>query len=271
VRRIGGVSQLADDLALALALADRADEMTMARFRAIDLKVDTKPDMSPVSDADTAVERTLREQIATARPGDAVLGEEYGSQEPPESGRRWILDPIDGTQSYVRGVPVWATLIALEDHGEPVIGVASAPALDRRWWAARGDGAHARHGDPSAPARRISVSAIAELADAQACFGGLEEWERHGRLANLQALSRQVWRTRGYGDFWQYMLVAEGAAEIASDPSVSVWDLAAPLVIVTEAGGRFSDYTGAQTAFGSSGLATNGLLHEAARAILAGE
>jgi histidinol-phosphatase len=257
-----------DDLTFALALADLADELTMARFGAADLVVDTKPDMTPVSEADTAVERALRDQIAAQCPDDTVLGEEYGADEPPPSGRRWIIDPIDGTQSYVRGVPVWATLIALEAHGEPVVGVASAPALDRRWWAARGEGAQARHGD--GPARSLAVSRIADLADAQACFGGLEEWERHGRLTNLQALSRQVWRTRGYGDFWQYMLVAEGAAEIATDPDVSVWDLSAPLVIVTEAGGRFTDFSDRQTASGRSGLATNGLLHEAARTILAG-
>jgi histidinol-phosphatase len=256
------------DLALAHELADLADEITITHFRAIDLAVETKPDMSPVSEADTAVERALRERLAGRRPGDAILGEEYGAQEPPESGRRWIIDPIDGTQGYVRGVPVWATLIALEVDGEPVVGIASAPALARRWWASRGEGAQLREGGPGAPARAIHVSRIAELADAQACFGGLEEWERHGRLDNLIVLSQRVWRTRGFGDFWQYMLVAEGAAEIAADPSVSVWDLAAPLVIVTEAGGRFSDFTGTSTAAAGSGLATNGLLHEPVLAIL---
>jgi len=256
------------DLRLALRLADLADEITMDRFRAIDLAVETKPDMTPVSEADTQVERTLRAHLDATRPADAILGEEYGADEVPENGRRWIIDPIDGTKGYVRGIPVWATLIALEAHGEPVVGVASAPALGRRWWAARGEGAHLREGGPDAPPRPLSVSAVAELADAQFCFGGLEDWRDVGREEGLLALSRQVARTRGFGDFWQYALVAEGAAEIASDPSASIWDLAAPLVIVTEAGGRFTDLTGAATAAGRGGLATNGLLHDAVLAIL---
>ena len=256
------------DLDLARQLADLADAITMDRFRAVDLAVQTKPDSSPVSEADTAVERMIRERLAAARPRDTILGEEYGSAEPPASGRRWIVDPIDGTQSYVRGVPVWATLIALELHGEPVVGVASAPALRRRWWAARDRGAYGQ--EAGGPVRELRVSRVAELADAQLCFGGPEEWVADGRLDNLLALSAQMGRTRGYGDFWQYMLVAEGAAEIATDPDVSVWDLAVPLVIVIEAGGRFSDFSGAVTHAGGGGLATNGLLHEAARATLAG-
>ena len=262
------VPDLSADLALALELVARADEITLGHFRAADLIVETKPDLSPVSEADTAVERMIRERLAAERPEDAILGEEYGAAEPPASGRRWIVDPIDGTQSYVRGVPVWATLIALERHGEPVVGVASAPALARRWWGARGQGAHGQEAG-SAP-RPLRVSRIAELADAQLCFGGPEDWVRQDRLPQLLELSGQVWRTRGYGDFWQYMLVAEGAAEIATDPSVSVWDLAVPLVIVTEAGGRFTDFTGAVTHTGASGLATNGAVHDAARTILAG-
>jgi histidinol-phosphatase len=256
------------DLRLALRLADLADEITMDRFRAIDLAVRTKPDMTPVSEADTLVERTLRSHLDAALPADAVLGEEYGAEDPPANGRRWIIDPIDGTQGYVRGVPVWATLVALEVHGEPVVGVASAPALGRRWWAARGEGAHVREGGAQGAVHPIAVSRVGELADAQLCFGGLEDWRRVGREERLHDLAAQVARTRGFGDFWQYMLVAEGAAEIACDPSVLVWDLAAPLVIVTEAGGRFSDLTGASTAAGAGGLATNGLLHEAALAIL---
>ncbi len=255
------------DLQLALRLADLADEITMARFRALDLAVSTKPDMTPVSEADTEVERTLRTHLQAARPADAILGEEFGAEEIPENGRRWIIDPIDGTQGYVRGLPVWATLVALEAHGEPVVGVASAPALARRWWAARGEGAHLLEGIDT---REIMVSGVTSLADAQLSFGGLEDWRRHGRLDGLSALAERVYRTRGFGDFWQYMLVAEGAAEIATDPSVSVWDLAAPLVIVTEAGGRFTDLDGAVTAAGGSGLATNGLLHAEAQALLTG-
>jgi len=259
------------DLTLALALADLADEITMRRFGAIDLAVETKPDMTPVSEADTLVERTLRGRLQAQCPADAVLGEEYGAQDPPENGRRWIIDPIDGTQGYVRGVPVWATLIALEARGEPVVGVASAPALGRRWWAARGEGAHVREGGPEGSPRPISVSGVVDLGDAQLCFGGLEDWRRQGREENLRELAGQVWRTRGFGDFWQYMLVAEGAAEIACDPSVSVWDLAAPLVIVTEAGGSFTDLSGAVTADGRrGGVATNGLLHGPVLGILGG-
>jgi histidinol-phosphatase len=256
------------DLRLALRLADLADEITMGRFRAIDLAVETKADMTPVSEADTLVERTLRSHLEATLPADAILGEEYGAEEVPANGRRWIIDPIDGTKGYVRGIPVWATLVALEAHGEPVVGVASAPALGRRWWAARGEGAHLREGGPDAPPRPISVSGVSDLAEAQLCFGGLEEWREEGREENLRELSRHVGRTRGFGDFWQYMLVAEGAAEIATDPTVSIWDMAAPLVIVTEAGGRFTDLTGAVTASGRSGLATNGLLHDEALAIL---
>jgi histidinol-phosphatase len=256
------------DLRLALRLADLADQITMDRFRAVDLEIETKPDMTPVTEADTLVERTLRAHLEATLPADALLGEEYGAEEVPANGRRWIIDPIDGTQGYVRGLPVWATLVALEAHGEPVVGVASAPALGRRWWAARGEGAHVREA-PAGPSRPISVSRVSRLGDAQLCFGGLEDWRRQGREENLRELAEQVWRTRGFGDFWQYMLVAEGGADIASDPAVSVWDLAAPFVIVTEAGGRFTDLSGAVTAAGhGGGLATNGLLHADALAIL---
>lgn len=261
------VSTVADDLTLALELADLADELTLSRFRAEDLVVDTKPDLTPVSEADRAVEQALRERLRADRPGDAVLGEEYGGGEDPAAARRWIVDPIDGTKSYVRGIPAWGTLLALEQDGEIVVGVASAPALGRRWWAARGEGAHARDGLGGEP-RRLRVSAVRELDDAHLCFGGLEEWRQTGRLDALLELGARCWRTRGYGDLWSYMLVAEGVLEIAADPEVSLWDLAAPMIIVREAGGRFTDLQGAETAAGGSGLATNGLLHEAARAIL---
>jgi histidinol-phosphatase len=257
-----------DDLTLALALADVADEITLARFRAHDLVVETKPDLTPVSEADTAVERAMRERLATAAPDDAVFGEEYGgAADWSRRGRRWIVDPIDGTKSYVRGVPAWATLLALEEDGEISVGVVSAPALGRRWWAARGHGAFGSDG-LTAPPRRLRVSGIRELGDAQLCFGGMEEWRESGRLDALVELGSQCWRTRGYGDFWSYMLVAEGAVEIGTDPSVSLWDIAAPMVIVQEAGGRFTDLSGAETAGGGSGLATNGILHESARAII---
>lgn len=257
----------ADDLKLALELADVADAITMDRFRAEDLVVDTKPDLTPVSEADRAVEQAIRARLEMARPEDSVVGEEYGASNGSGGARRWIVDPIDGTKSYVRGVPVWATLLAVEEAGEVVLGVVSAPALGRRWWAARGVGAYAREGDGQPP-RRLRVSAVAELADAQLCFAGFEEWREAGRLDALLELSERCWRTRGYGDFWQYMLVAEGALELGLDPIVSLWDLAAPMVIVGEAGGRFTDLGGVATADGGSALASNGLLHEAALGFL---
>jgi histidinol-phosphatase len=271
---VGSFSSAADDLALALELVDVADAITQARFRAEDLVVETKPDLTPVSEADRDVEQALRERLAASRPQDRVFGEEYGGSDAPGGAggtvtRRWIVDPIDGTKGYVRGTPVWATLLALEEDGEIVVGVVSAPAMGRRWWAARGAGAFARDA-VSGETRPLRVSGVRELEDAQMCFGGLEEWRETGRLDALLTLSERCWRSRGYGDFWQYMLVAEGAAEIALDPAAALWDLAAPLVIVQEAGGRFTDVEGHQTAAAGNGIGSNGLVHEAARAILAG-
>ncbi|MGI8714944.1 MAG: inositol monophosphatase family protein [Solirubrobacteraceae bacterium] len=264
------MSSSADDLALALELADVADAITVSRFCADDLVVQSKPDLSPVSEADLAVEQALRERLAGARPADAIFGEEYGGTDPARPvPRRWIVDPIDGTMGYVRRMPVWATLLALEEDGELTVGVVSAPALGRRWWAATGAGAFVRMGAGAEP-RRLRVSGVRELADAQLCFGGLEDWRAVGRLDALLELGSRCWRTRGFGDFWQYMLVAEGAAELACDPSVSLWDLAAPAVIVREAGGQFTALDGVARAGGISGLASNGLLHDAARGILGG-
>jgi histidinol-phosphatase len=262
----------AADLQLALELADTADAITMSRFRAADLVIETKPDMTPVSEADKATEQALRERLASLRPLDAIVGEEYGAQDTDPgrpARRRWIVDPIDGTKGYVRGMPVWATLLALEQDGELVVGMASAPALGRRWWAARGEGAFTSSAG-SSQAQPIGVSGVRALADAQLSFGGWEDWSKLGLRDPLIDLCDAVWRSRGFGDFWQYMLVAEGLAEIATDPGVSLWDLAAPLVIVREAGGQFTDFSGAVTAAGGSGLATNGHLHEAARAFFAG-
>ena len=265
-----------DDLDLALELADVADAITMARFRAEDLVVETKPDLTPVSEADRAVELALRDHLASRRPQDIVFGEEYGGEEAAGgadglggSGRRWIVDPIDGTKGYVRRMQVWATLLALEEDGEMVVGVVSAPAMGRRWWAARGVGAFTTDVAGGEP-RAIRVSRVRDLGDAQMCFGGHEEWRQTGRLEALMALSQTCWRTRGYGDFWQYMLVAEGAAEIALDPAAALWDLAAPMVVVREAGGGFTDFSGNATAAGGSGIGSNGLVHEAAREILTG-
>jgi histidinol-phosphatase len=256
-----------EDLALALELADVADAITLARYRATDLVVETKPDLTPVTEADTAVERALRERLAADRPGDAIVGEEYGSSEIPESGRRWIVDPIDGTKNYVRGIPVWATLLALEERDEVTVGVVSAPALHRRWWAARGVGAFAADGLTADP-QRLAASGVRALEDAQLLMSGFDGWDEQGRLDRLLALSRACWRTRGFGDFWGYMLVAEGVAEVCCEAVVSLWDLAAPQVIVEEAGGTFTDLGGVRTAAGGDALATNGLLHEQALAIV---
>jgi histidinol-phosphatase len=258
-----------EDLALALELADVADEITISRFRADDLVVETKPDLTPVSEADRAVEQALRERLATLRPGDAIFGEEYGpsGSAVAEGGRRWIVDPIDGTKGYVRGMPVWATLLALEEDGEMTVGVVSAPAMGRRWWAARDEGAFTLD-RPGGEPRRVRVSAVSQLGDAQLCFGGLEDWRVVGRMDALLELGSRCWRTRGYGDFWQYMLVAEGSAELCCDPAFSLWDLAAPKVIVEEAGGRFTDLAWTGKGDGVSGFASNGLLHDAARTIL---
>jgi histidinol-phosphatase len=259
------VSLPGDDLSLALELADLADAITVARFRAEDLEVETKPDMTPVTEADTAVELVIRERLAAARPEDSVVGEEFGDS--GTGARRWILDPIDGTKNYVRGIPVWGTLLALQENGVPSVGVVSAPALHRRWWAARGAGSFVDDGLSSAP-RRLHVSAIHDLADAQLTLSELEEWDDLGRLDDMLRLARSCWRSRGFGDFWGYMLVAEGVVDIAVEPVVLLWDLAAPQVIVEEAGGRFTDLAGVVTADGGDGLATNGPLHDAALGII---
>jgi histidinol-phosphatase len=273
------VPSLEDDLALALGLADAADAITVPRFRAVDLHVQTKPDMTPVSEADVAVEESLRARLANARPRDSVIGEEGGTGQPAigEDGgrsegsvpRRWIIDPIDGTKGYVRGMPVWATLLALQDESQLTVGVISAPALGRRWWAARGQGAYMSDGLSEQP-RRIRVSGVDDLADAQLSFGDLEDWAAIGRRDALLELAGRCWRARGLGDFWSYMLVAEGVVEIAVDPTVAIWDLAASQMIVEEAGGRQTDLEGISRPDGGSGLATNGLLHQAALEILGG-
>lgn len=233
------------DLALAHALADAADAISTARFRDRRLAVRTKADSTPVTEADTAVEEAIREALGRERPDDGMLGEEHGSS--GSGGRRWIVDPIDGTRNYTRGVPVWATLIALEEEGELRLGLVSAPALGRRWWAERGAGAYAA-GD------RVHVSAIRRVEDAVLCFA-LEQ--------PVPALASRAWHARAYGDFWAHMLVAEGAAEGAVDAlGVSLWDLAAVQVIVEEAGGRFTDFRGERRADGGSAVSSNGHLHE---------
>jgi histidinol-phosphatase len=248
-----------DDLTLALTLADRADALTRTRFGALDLRIDTKPDLTPVTDADRAVEADARQVLGRERPDDSILGEEFGGTT-IFSGRQWIIDPIDGTKNFVRGVPVWATLIALLEDGVPTVGVVSAPALQRRWWAARGQGAFAAV--DGGQGRRLSVSAVAELGSASLSFSSLSGWAQRGARERFIALTDAVWRVRAYGDFLSYCLVAEGAVDIAAEPEVSVWDLAALDVLVREAGGRFTSLHGAPGPHGGSAVATNGLLHQ---------
>ena len=257
----GTVSRVArydDDLRFAHVLADAADDITTRRFRALDLRVETKPDLTPVSDADHAAEESLRNVLRRARPRDAVLGEEQG-----QTGfgpRCWVLDPIDGTKNYVRGVPVWATLIGLMDGEDVVVGVVSAPALGRRWWAAAGGGAWT--GRSLMKAARCQVSGVTKLRDASLSYSSLGGWAEQGRLGGFLGLTRSVWRTRAFGDFWSHMLVAEGAVDISTEPEVSLWDLAALQVIVQEAGGRFTDLGGVPTPDGGSVVCTNGHLHD---------
>lgn len=248
-----------DDLRLAHVLADAVERVTMARFRAEDLRVETKPDLTPVSDADRAAEELIRHQLARTRPRDAVVGEEFGTT--GHGPRRWIVDPIDGTKNFVRGVPVWATLIALVDGDEPVVGLVAAPALARRWWAAKGAGAYA--GRSLSAARPLHVSGVSALADASLSYASLGGWSEIDRREDFLDLMDGCWRTRAYGDFWSYMLLAEGCVDVAAEPSLATYDMAALVPIVTEAGGRFTGLDGAPGCWSGNALATNGLLHDA--------
>ena len=249
---------LLDDVRLAHVLADTADSITMARFRALDLTVDTKPDLTEVSDADLAVEDALRKTLSRARPRDAVHGEER--EDTGWGPRRWIIDPIDGTRNFVRGVPVWATLIGLMVGDEAVVGLVSAPALQRRWWAATGSGAFT--GKSLASATALSTSNVRRVEDASLSYSSLGGWMSSGRGQEFVDLMRDCWRTRAYGDFWSYMLVAEGAVDIACEPELALHDMAALVPIVTEAGGRFTNLAGLPGPFGPGAIATNGLLHD---------
>ncbi|MER7013892.1 histidinol-phosphatase [Saccharopolyspora sp. NPDC000359] len=252
------------DLDLALHLADVADGITSSRFRARDLSVDRKPDRTPVTDADLAVEDAVREVLAEHRPDDVVAGEERGGT--AGEGRAWVLDPIDGTKNFLRGIPVWATLIALVDGGRPQVGVVSAPALGKRWWAAAGAGAWCRTG--AAEPERISVSGVRDPADAYVSTTHLGTWvEHHSREAYLRLVDA-CWENRAFGDFWQHCLVAEGVIDVAAEPIVNPWDVAAAQVLVTEAGGAFTDLTGVPRYDGGSALSTNGHLHSQALALL---
>jgi histidinol-phosphatase len=269
-----GSIDLLDDLALAHALADMADAITLDRYQSQDLVITTKPDNTPVTDADRAVETAIREALATHRQSDGLVGEEFGSDK-GSSGRYWVIDPIDGTKNFMRGVPTWATLIALVQVDatgteEVVVGIASAPALARRWAAAKGHGATVRFNSgandldfdsQASNEKKISVSKVSQLADASISYSDFVGWAE--RLEPFQKMLANAWRTRGIGDFWSHMLVAEGAVDVAIEPSLAVWDMAALDIIVREAGGTFTNTAGQSGPFGGSGVSTNGLLHNA--------
>ncbi|GAA1221555.1 histidinol-phosphatase [Prauserella alba] len=258
------MSRYSDDAELAAELADAADAITVERFRTQNLQVTAKPDRTPVTDADTDVEDAIRRVLAGRRPGDGVAGEERGGSI-AAPGRVWVLDPIDGTKNFLRGVPIWATLIALLDGGVPVVGMITAPLLGRRWWASQGGGAWLRD---SAGERQLAVSRVPQLADAYVSTTDLNNWAEHRTQEAYLSLTRACWETRAFGDFWQHCLVAEGALEIAAEPVVNPWDVAAAQVLVTEAGGRFTDLDGAARFDRGSALSTNGLVHDAALAHL---
>lgn len=247
-----------DDLRFAHVLADDADSQTIARFRAKDLKVETKDDKTPVTDADRATEEAIRRTLSRARPRDAIVGEELGSV--GSSSRRWIIDPIDGTKNYLRGVPVWATLIGLMVDDEVVAGVVSAPALNRRWWAARGTGAWT--GRSLSQASRCRTSDVAMLPQAFLSYSSLPGWDKRGSLDEFLELMKSCGRSRAFGDFWSYMLLADGAVDIAAEPELELHDMAAVSIVVEEAGGTFTDLDGNSGVLGGSALATNGRLHD---------
>jgi histidinol-phosphatase len=241
------------DLQLALELADAADAITLRHFQSTTLAVRTKIDRTPVSEADEEVERMIRERLGQERPGDGIVGEEYGTT--GDSPRRWLLDPIDATKNYVRGIPVYATLIGLEEHGNVIAGVVSAPAMNRRWWASAGGGAFCN-------GRQIHVSGVASFGEACITYDSITDFDQHGGTEPFLTLVRRCTRARGFGDFWAHMLVAEGAVEIAVEPKVATWDMAPIRIIVEEAGGRFTDLQGRPRIDGGSGLSTNGVLHD---------
>lgn len=252
------------DLDLALRIAEAADRITTSRFRAEDLRVDTKPDLTPVTEADRAAERLIRQLLAEARPDDGVLGEEFG--EGDRARRQWIVDPIDGTKNYVRGVPVWSTLLGLRIGNAVVLGVVSAPAMGRLWWAVKGGGAWTR--DVDGAIRRLRASAVTDLADASFSYSDEAGWDELQALPGLRSLNRRCWRSRAYGDFWSHMLVAEGAVDVAAETGLKVWDMAALVPIVLESGGRITSFAGADPLTDGSAVTTNGPLHDEVLALL---
>jgi histidinol-phosphatase len=263
------VTEWTADLALAHQLADVADALTTSRFLASDLVVEAKPDLTPVTDADRATERAIRDRIERDRPADAIVGEEYGATAAAatDSGRRWVIDPIDGTKNFVRGVPVWATLIGLQVDEQTVVGVVSAPALGRRWWASQGGCAWTTDPISSEP-RPCRVSRVAAIEDASLSYSSPGGWAARDRGKQFAELLERAWRSRAFGDFWSHMLVAEGAVDAAFEPELSLWDLAALQVIVKEAGGSFTDLGGVDRADGGNIVCSNGLLQQALLAAL---
>ena len=256
-----------DDLHLAHTIADQVDPLTQARFDNQDFEIETKPDLTPVTAADREAERLIRDYLSRARTRDSVLGEEFGTT--GHSPRQWIIDPIDGTKNFVRGVPVWATLISLAEDGEAVVGLVSAPALGKRWWAVKGGGAWS--GRSLALARQLHVSSVADLEDASLSYSSLSGWVDRRRLRGMLSLMQGCWRTRAYGDFWSYMLLASGAVDVAAEPELEVYDMAALVPIVSEAGGRFTSLAGEPGPWGGDAVATNGPLHDAVLTLLAKE
>ncbi|EJF40275.1 histidinol-phosphatase [Actinomyces massiliensis] len=256
-----------DDLHLAHTIADQVDPLTQAHFDNQDFEIETKPDLTPVTVADREAERLIRDYLSRARTRDSVLGEEFGTT--GHSPRQWIIDPIDGTKNFVRGVPVWASLISLAEDGEVVVGLVSAPALGKRWWAVKGGGAWS--GRSLALARQLHVSSVADLEDASLSYSSLSGWVDRRRLRGMLSLMQGCWRTRAYGDFWSYMLLASGAVDVAAEPELEVYDMAALVPIVSEAGGRFTSLAGEPGPWGGDAVATNGPLHDAVLTLLAKE
>ena len=254
-----------DDLALARSLAAMADLVSMRRYESQDFTVTTKPDQTPVTEADREVEHAIREGLAAARPDDAILGEEFGAtghqygEHRPH--RQWIIDPIDGTANFLRRVPIWGTLIALAVDGVPVVGVVSAPALGQRWWGAKNHGAYTQRSGKHE--ERMSVSAVASLGDAVVSYNSLPGWIDAGRGDKAIVLATSAWRARAIGDMWAYMLVAEGAIDVATECGLQPYDMAALIPIVEEAGGRFTDINGLDGPWHGTACATNGHLHDA--------
>jgi len=257
---------LSDDLALAQSAAAGADLISLDRFRSQDLVITTKPDRTPVTDADTAVEDFIRSTLSASRPDDAIVGEERGSsssENGPQPGRQWIIDPIDGTANFLRGVPIWATLIALAIEGKPVLGMVSAPALGQQWWAAEGLGAWTRTTRDGEP-RKLAVSQVEQLGDAIVNYNSFPGWVDDGREKQVRSLAMAGWRARAIGDFWPYMLVAEGSVDVCGETDLQPYDIAALVPIVREAGGEYSSLEGENSVWKGSALATNGILHKEA-------